>query len=231
MLARSAMPGPPSPPRRLLWSLTLLTRTRLARRGLARTGVALSALIALVFGTSWLIVRVVDGAHVTLGGGLATASGWLAWLGAGPVALAAADGQAARDRAEGLDTLVATRGAPARWLIASRSLAAMAQLTLVIAAPLTALALLAAALTPSATLAGRALLRGFGALGFAVAVGVTIGGLAALAGRARRGGPAALLVVVLGPWLVASAFDRPAWSIPGALEAARSLLLSTGGGA
>lgn len=219
-----------SPPRRLLWSLVRLTRARLARRGLARVGLALAALVALAVGASSLIVRLVDGAEASLGGSVARASLWLAWLGAGPVALAAADRQAARDRAEGLDELAATRGAPRGWLVAGRALATMAQVALVVAAPLTVVALIAVGLAPSAAAAGCALTQGLGALGFAAIVGVTIGGLAALAGRARRGGPLVLITIVLGPWLIASAFNRAAWSIPGALEAALSLLLGPGRG-
>jgi hypothetical protein len=220
------------PPRRLLWTLVSLTRARLGRRWLARLGLALAVLIAVAVGVSALVVHLVDGAEANLGGAIAQASTWVAWLGAGPVALAAADRQAARDRAEGLDDLVATRGAPSAWLVAGRTLAAMAQVALVIAAPLTALALIVAGLAPSTAAAWRALTQGLGALGFAVTVGVAIGGLAALAGRAHRGGPLVLITIVLGPWLVASAFDRSAWSIPGALEAALTLFLApVGGGA
>jgi hypothetical protein len=193
-------------------------------------GLVLAALVGLVCGVSLLIVRVVDGAEVSVGGSVAVASAWIAWLGAGPVALAAADRQDARSREEGLDELGGMRGVPAAWLDASRTLAAMTQVALVIAAPLTVLALVAAAIAPSAAAAGRALAHGVGALAFAVATGIAVGGLAALFGRARRGGPLLLIAIVVGPWLIASAFGRAAWSIPGALSATLSLLLTLGQG-
>ena len=212
-------------------ALIALGRDRLRRAGAARFGIVAAALVTIVFASIALILRVADG--VTWFPGLIqTALHWIVWLAGGSVALVAAHDRSGADRADGLESLVASRGASLEALAASRVLAAMIHVAFVIGAPGAVLALFTAAIAGTLEMALRHLAFVLAVAVFAAIAGVTLGGVASACGRigAARG-RSLFAAVVIGPWLLADLAGRGAWSIPGALRAVLSfsLRLAAGG--
>lgn len=193
---------------------------RLARRPGSRAGLALALALA---GAGALAT-----AALRLGGGEdlgASVAGWIAegslWLAGLPVALSAAGDGLRRDAEEGIVTLTAARGLGLRSLELARTLAAIRLVSVRVA-----LAPIVASLTwllSTFALAGAA--RALAAsLLFAVAAGVTFGGLGAACARlGRPRGRTLLLVALFVPWLLASLAGRASFSLPGALSALASL--------
>jgi len=189
-------------------------------------------LVAIVFAILALILRIADG--VTWFPGLIeTALYWILWIAGGSVALVAANDRPGADRADGLESLVASRGASPEALAASRVLAAMVELAVVIGAPAVALALFTAAIAGTLEMALRHLAFVLAVAVFAAIAGATLGGLASACSRigAARG-RSLFAAVVIVPWLLADLAGRGAWSIPGALRAVLSfsLRVAAGGG-
>lgn len=211
--------------------LVALARERLARTTGARVGATLAAVTAIVFGGVAVSIRLAEGQTASVGDVLPTAARWCAWLAAAPVALAAAHARPEVDRRDGIEDLAATRGAWGRELEAARTLATMLEITLVVGAPLLALALLGAGLSGTFSLAWRSLGAALGGVAYAGIVGVTIGGIAAACGRlVARYGRSVLVAVIVVPWLIADLTGQKPLSIPGALDAVLAFTLGGRGG-
>lgn len=223
--------GPRFPPGPRARGALALSRARLRATGLGRLGAAGALAAAVLHGAMLLVLRIEDGPAASLGGTLRSAAAALAWIAAGPIALAAAGDRSAADRAEGIEALAAARGLSARALHGVRALAAMLEVASTIAVPTAALSLTAALLAGAPHLALRHLSVGAALGAFAVVCGVTLGGLAAVAGRAagRRGRPL-LVALIFVPWALADLAGNPGWSIPGALEAFLSVAVAAAGG-
>ena len=210
----------PSPP-----ALIALGRDRLRRTGAARFGTISALIVAVAFAMIALFLRVADGV-AWFPGLIETAAHWITWLAGGWVALAAAHDRPGADRADGLESLVASRGASLEALAASRVLAAMIQVAVAIGRPVAALALFTAAITGTFEMALRHLGFVLAVLVFAAIAGVTLGGVASACGRIGGArGRSLFAAVVIGPWLLADLAGRGAWSIPGALRAVLSFAL------
>lgn len=207
-----------------------LLRRRLRGATGGRAGALFGAILAVGFGVVAIGVRAGDGAGASLGGLLATAARWIAWCAGAPVALAAAGPRAALDRADGIEALAASRGAPRLALESARTAAAMAQVSFAIGAPLAALSLLAILLASPSTAALRHAVLGLGLAVFSIMAGVIVGGVAAASGRAAGArGKWLFAAIILVPWVLADLFGQGAWSIPGALDAALGFLIRASG--
>lgn len=144
------------------------------------------------------------------------ATGWLVWLGAGPLALSIAGGRDRQDRADGVELLAAIRGFRHAELEQARFVAALLQVTLRVAVPAAAMCLLVAsfAWSSSITLVVQAALICL----FAIVCGAAIGTTAVLCNRyGGARGRGLLLAVVLLPWAVFAQLGHAEWSLPGAL--------------
>src|SRR5262249_41656176 len=155
------------------------------------------------------------GTGAELDGLVATAARVLAWLGAAPVAFAAAHDRARTDRLDGIDVLAAAHGFRREMLDGARFVAAMVQTALVVGAPLVCVWIAAVALASSRSAFARRIPELPALVVFAAAVAATIGALGALSGQIGRArGRVALAVIVLVPWAVADATGHPACSLP-----------------
>jgi hypothetical protein len=185
--------------------------------------------VTLTFALLALSARFDGGPEASVAGVVAEAAPWIAWLSAVPLALAAALDHAAADRREGIVALAAARGISPSGLASARVLAAMAEITSAIGVPLVFLAIVTAAIAGSVEGAREGLAAALGAITFAAATGVTLGGIGAAC--ARAGGPRGrtlFAAVILGPWILADLAGYGAWSIPGALSAVLSFTLRRG---
>lgn len=209
-------------------ALVSLCRERLRRAPGARFGTAAVVAIAFGFGMVLAFVQQDGGAAAALDGMLRSATRWMAWVGGGAIALAAAHDRAAVDRRDGIEALAAVRGARGGALHAARALSAMQMIALVIGVPALVLAVVGAGLSGSMPAGLRVLGVGVGLAVFAGAAGVALGGLAAVSGRvAGARGRLVLVALVLVPWALADLAGNARWSIPGALDT--FLFLVTGG--
>jgi hypothetical protein len=208
-----------------------LARARIRATGGGRAGRFLGRLAAAGFAAAALGLRGTDGAGAPLSGLVVTAAHWVAWLGAAPLALAAAQDLAGKDRREGVDALSAARGVSPTGREAARALAAMAEIASAVGVPLVVLAGLTAALAGRTSVALHRASLAAGAAAFAVIAGVTLGGLGAIAGRLGRArGRTVLVALVVGPWVLADLAGHPGWSIPGALAAVLDFAMGARGG-
>jgi hypothetical protein len=203
-----------------------MCRRRLAARPGARAAWALAAVAAaLIVGAGASLPEVGRWQAQALFG---NALRLLAWLGAGPVALAAAADLASDDRRDGIALLGLVEGFDERTLEGARMAAAMIEGALRVAVPglvsLAALAALGRAPAPIGTAIGVVL----GAL----LAGVVLGGLGAACGRlgGRRGRWLLAALVVL-PWVVADAWSAEGLSVPQIIDAGMDGVvdLATGG--
>ena len=214
--------------RRRLRAAVALGRARLASARGGRIGVAAALSVTLLHALGMIAVREDSGAPAAIDAALRSAATWLAWLGAGPIALAAANDRPGIDRREGVEALAAARGVSPGGLHAARAIAAMQAIALVIGAPAVVLSVAGAGVLASASSGLRLLATGAGLVAFALVTGVTLGLLAALSGRlAGPRGRSLLAALVLIPWALADLAGAARWSIPGALDA--FLTLVTGG--
>jgi hypothetical protein len=206
--------------RRRIRSLVALCDERLRATRPARVARWLGRLTVVGFAAVAITLRVMDGAEASLSGITSTAAHWLPWIIGAPLAFAAAEDRAARDRRDGIETLARSRGISARGIESARMLAAMTATTRAIGAPLLTLTVLVALLAGRLPVAIERAATCAGAVTFAVIAGVTLGGAGALCGRVgREHGRWLLAAVVLGPWVLADLAGRGAWSLPGALDA------------
>jgi len=211
-------------------AVVALCRERLAARGAARAGTTLALLVAVGFAAAAVMLRLADGTEARLEGLTSGAAPWIAWLAAAPLALAAAEDRAALDRRDGVEALAAARGVSPAGLESARALAAMTAIARSVGAPLVTLALLTAALAGRGAVALHRAADAAGALVFAVAVGVTVGGTAAACSRVGRArGRWLLAAVMVAPWALSDLAGRGGWSIPGALDALRIFVFGGAG--
>jgi hypothetical protein len=176
-----------------------------------------------------IVVRASDGPTAPLDGLIDAGAASIAWVAAAPTTLAAATDRRTEDREGGIEALSAMRGVHVAHLQLVRTYAAMMHIARTTALPLVTLAVSVAALASSGPLALRRIGLMLGLVGFSAMVGVVLGSVAALS--ARMGGRRGKLVVsaiVLLPWIVGGMFGRSIYSIPGALDAALSLILDIG---
>jgi hypothetical protein len=129
-----------------------------------------------------------------------------------------------------VEALVAARGVSASLLRAARTLGTSSHIARTLAVPLCLLGLSTAALAADVESAVRRVAAGIALFLWASIAGITLGALAALSGRLFRArGPTALFLFVIGERMVADALGLGAWSVPGALGAAFSLLMGATG--
>jgi hypothetical protein len=215
---------------RRAWGLVALARRRLRRAAGGRLGAVVPWLVAAGFAGVAVALRVADGGDAPLGGLVASAARWLAWLAGAPVALAAAEDRRALDRRDGIDALVGPRGFSDRAVESARVLGAMIEVARAIGAPLVAIALVALSLSGSGAAALGRIGLALGAALCAAVAGVTLGGVAAACGRLGRArGRWLLAAVILGPWAIADLGGHGSWSIPGALGAMITFTLGGAG--
>lgn len=227
--------GPPRPTARALRTQAFraavdLSRARLAASGSGRFARWTAIAIVVVAFVIALSLRMNDGPAASVGGLLRKAAGAIAWLSGGALALAASRDVASADREEGVEALVAARGVSASLLGAARTLGATSQIGWTIGLPPALLALATAGLAADVPSALRRVAAAFALLAWGAVAGVTLGALAAACARFfRRRGATALAVLVIGERLVADSLGFGAWSVPGALQAALTLLLGATG--
>lgn len=229
--AKLAARRPPVGPGRVRFRRAVtLARARLRATTGGRIGAVLSAVLTIAFAVIALALRVGDGADISLGGLLATATRAIAWAAGAPIALAAAHDRARADRADGIEALAASRGVSRFALESARTLAAMIQVARAIGVPVLVLSIIAVALAGSLPASARHAALAAGLLAFAAVAGFTIGGLAALCGRlAGARGRTTLAALFFLPWITADVLGYGAWSIPGALNAAIDLVVRSSG--
>lgn len=206
-----------------------LARTRLAQTTLSRVGFVSGMSLALSLVVFALIIRATDGAGAPLDGLLDTTAASITFVAAAPATLAAATDRRTADREGGLEALAAMRGVHVAQLDLARAYAAMSHITRATAFPLLTLSLSLVAFASSGAIALMRIGLALALVAFSVMVGVVLGSTASLS--ARIGGKRGKLVVaaiVLLPWLVGELFGHGLYSIPGALDAALSLILDLG---
>jgi hypothetical protein len=193
----------------------------LRESGWGRIGSLVGPLTAGVFVIVALVLRGTDGDSAALGRLVVVAGRVLVWLAGFPLGLAAASALRSRDRDDGIEALAAGRGLNAHALAAVRVIAAMAQATLSIGAPLMVIAITTVALAGTARGVAHGLVVVMGSVLFGAVAGVTLGGLGAACARfAGSRGARAFLALILVPLALADLAGRPALSVTGALDAA-----------
>lgn len=212
------------------WLVTAaLMRSRLARTTLSRVGFVSGMSLALALVVFALIVRASEGPAAPLDGLLDAGAASIAFVAAAPTTLAAATDRRTSDREGGIEALAAMRGLHVARLELARTYAAMMHIARATAFPLMTLALAITALASSGAMALRRIGITLGLVFFSAIVGVVLGSVAALSTRiGGRRGKLVVSAIVLLPWMIGELFDRGLYSIPGALNAALSLILDLG---
>ena len=206
-----------------------LSRSRLAQSPLSRIGFVSGMSVALSLVVFAVIVRATDGAAAPLDGLIDLGAGAIACVAAAPTTLAAATDRRTTDREAGVEALSAMRGVHVAHLELVRTYAAMMHIARTTALPLVTLVVSIAALASSGAIALRRIGMMLGLVAFSAMVGVVLGAVAALSARVGgRRGKLTVSAIVLLPWLIGELFGRGIYSIPGALNAALSLILDLG---
>lgn len=211
--------------RRGFRALTRLLAARLRRVRAARLGRYAAIGVGVVAAGLALALRSTDGPAAAVEGFVVGTCRWSAWIGAGSIALSAANLRAVTDRRDGLEILAFSQGVSPRTLAAARLLATSTEATRSILVPTLIVGVAALASSGSGRVAlVRVWLLFFAAI-FAASSGLVLGALSTLADRLRPAGGRGLLVaVVLAPWAALDLVGRGVYSVPGALGA----LLSVG---
>ncbi len=231
---KASVPSDPASVRRARqrqrWFVAVaLSRSRLAQSILSRIGFVSGMSLALSLVVFAVIVRATDGPVAPLDGLIDVGAASIACVAAAPTTLAAATDRRTADREGGVEALAAMRGFHVAHLELVRTYAAMMQIARTTALPLMTLAVAIAALASSGGMALRRIGMMLGLLVFAGIVGVVLGSVAAFSARiGGRRGKLTVSAIVLLPWIVAGLFGRGIYSIPGALDAALSLILDVG---
>jgi hypothetical protein len=213
--------GPSLRARRLAFrALTRLLRERLTRTSTARVGRLFALGLGVVAAFAAFALRAVDGPAASVEGLVLAAARAAAWLGAGGVALVAADQRAVRDRRDGIEILAMARGATPRGLVAARLVATMSAAFRAVVWP----SLVAGAAAVVVSGSAHAALERAGlvvlTVVFAGVTGVTLGALSTISDRLRpTGGRGLFLGLVLLPWAAFDLVGRGVLSVPGALGA------------
>jgi hypothetical protein len=195
-----------------------------------RVGRAATWFLLAAYAGGALVQRATEATPADVLGYAPSAARTAAWLAAGSIALAIANGRERRDDVDGVTALAASFGIGRAALRGARVLAGIVACALAIAIPALGTALVTSALQAGPLEAASAL-RLVPALGaFALIAGAAIGLTAAVADRmAPERGRSALAALVLIPWMVADAIGMSGASIPGALDAMLTLALRTAG--
>lgn len=203
-----------------------LMRSRLAQTALSRVGFVSGMSLALSFAVFAIVVRASEGPSAPLDGLLEVGAGSIACVAAVPTTLAIATDRRTADREGGIEALVAMRGVHIAQLELARVYAAMVHLARTTAFPLLTLATVIAALASNGAIVLHRLGVVLGLGVFAVMVGVVLGSVATFSARVgKTRGKLLVTAIVLLPWIVGEVFGRGIYSIPGALDAALSLIL------
>lgn len=210
--------------RRAFRALVRLAASRLRKVRGARVGRLLALGVGIVGALVAVGLRIADGPGAAVEGLVVGVGKWAMWIGAGSVALAAANGRTVADRRDGLELMAFSHGASPRTLSSARVVAtslevARAAMTPSLVVGITALACSGSARTALVRALLLVVLGVFSALG-----GLSLGAIAAIADRARpAGGRGLFLAVVIAPWAALDLVGRGAFSVPGALGAVLSL--------
>lgn len=206
-----------------------LARSRLAQLTLSRVGFVSGMSLALSFVVFAIVVRASEGPSAPLDALIDAGAGAITVVATAPTTLAAATDRRTADREGGIEALSAMRGVHVAQLELARTYAAMVHIARTTALPLMTLALSIAALASSLSLALRRIGVMLGLVAFSAIVGVVLGAVAAFSARVGgRRGKLVVSAIVLLPWIVGELFGRGSYSIPGALDAALSLILDVG---
>jgi hypothetical protein len=198
-----------------------LCQRQLATRLASKLGWFLAYLVAITF----VLLGAIVSDLLDLSGLIGDALRWMWWLGAGPVALAAAAGPVERDRREGISAMCAVAGVGERELRVGRALAAMLGCAVRMAVPALTMCLLFASFAPSWSLARQAL----GAVAVALIAGSALGLFASVCGQfAAARGRLLLVAVVFIPWIVSDAWSLPNLSLPGVVDISISVITVVG---
>lgn len=223
----TALPCAAREPQAGRFALVALEVQRLRRAGFARVAVVCGTVVAVAFAAAVLVARHDGGGSASFASILRTAARSAAWVVGGPLALAAARDRASIELSDGIEALVATRGASRTALETARRVSAMVLGARVLGAPLLFVGVVAVAASGSIGAVLVNSLAALAVLAFAVVAGITLGAVgSACAGVGGGRGRSLLGIVVLGPWLAADLAGRTAYSIPGALDALLSMLLN-----
>ncbi|HRI65491.1 MAG TPA: hypothetical protein PK156_14685 [Polyangium sp.] len=203
-----------------------LIRARMGQTRLSRVGSALAMGVAVSIVVFAIFLRASDGASAPLDGLLEMGAGLIACVAAFPTTLAAATDRRTLDREAGIEALVTMRGVHVAQLELVRVYAAMMLIARATAIPLLTIALVITALASNGAIVLGRLGVALGLVMFAAMVGVVLGSVATFSARVggRRGKLLASAIVFL-PWILGEAFGRGIYSIPGALDAALSLII------
>ncbi len=197
---------------------------RLRKVGAVRLGRFAALAVGVVAAALAIGLRSIDGSTASVEGFVVGAARWSAWLGAGSVALGAANRRASIDRRDGLEILALARGASTRSLAAARVAATSLVATRAVLVPSLLVAFIALASAGTGRVAATRAMLILVVAAFATIVGVTLGSLATLADRLRpSGGRGLFLALVIAPWAALDLIGRGAFSIPGALGSVLSL--------
>jgi hypothetical protein len=206
-----------------------LARSRLAQLTLSRVGFVSGMSLALSLVVFAIVVRASEGPSAPLDALIDAGAAAITFVAAAPTTLAAATDRRTADREGGIEALSAMRGVHVAQLELARTYAAMMQIARTTGLPLVTLAIAIAALASSFSLALQRLGVVLALVVFSVIVGVVLGSVAAFSARVgRRRGKLVVSAIVLLPWIVGGLFGRSSYSIPGALDAALSLILDIG---
>lgn len=206
-----------------------LARSRLAQATLSRVGFVSGMSLALSLVVFAIVVRASDGASAPLDGLVDVGAASITCVAAIPATLAAAADRRTADREGGIEALSAMRGVHVAQLELARAYAAMVHIARSTALPLVTLCLAIAALSSTLAMAVQRIATTLGLISFAVMVGVVLGSVATLSARiGGRRGKLVVSAIVLLPWLIGGLFGRSIYSIPGALDAALTLILDLG---
>ncbi len=216
-------------------ALVAIELSHLRRLGSARVAVAAAGAVALAFGVAVVVARSEGGASASFASILRASARASAWLVGVPLALAASRDREAAERADGIEALAAARGASREALASARGASAIVLGARALGIPVLVVGFVAVAASGTLRAAIGNAAAALAAFAFALVAGVTLGAIGAasvrLAGARSR---SLLALVVIAPWLAADLAGRSAYSIPGALGALLSVLMSlagVGGGA
>ncbi len=193
-----------------------------------RVGRAATWLLLIAYAGGAVLQRFTEATPADVLGYAPMAARTAAWLAAGSIALAAANGRELRDDREGIGALAASFGIGRAELRGARVVATLRACALAIAIPAGGTALAACALQ-SGPMEALSALRMVPAVAlFAAVAGAAIGLTAAVADRLWPDrGRSALVALVIVPWLLSDAMGWPGASIPGALDAVLTTAIAT----
>jgi hypothetical protein len=198
-------------------------KRRALRLGVARLGESFGGRLGWLggIGAALIFASAAAGRSSTEFGMVGDAVRVLCWVAAGPTALTAARAPSERDRADGVELMVGSRGvAPSSWR-RTRVAAAGIGCGLRVAVPALLVAVTVLVVSGSPSVAARAL----AAVVAGALAGAAIGVVAALCGEVGgQRGRSLFAAVVFLPWVLGDLWSVPELSLVGAVDAGLSFL-------